>query len=91
MSAMDTAVYWTEYVIKHNGAHHLKASSVYMPWYQYVLLDVLAFLIMLSLVVITFSILFCNYLKRLILNFFIKKESTIKNKELSNKIKFELT
>lgn len=42
MSAMDTAVYWTEYVIRHKGAHHLKPVPVYMPWYRYLLLDILA-------------------------------------------------
>lgn len=44
MSPLDTAVYWTEYVIRHKGAHHLKTAAVHMPWYQYLLLDVIAFL-----------------------------------------------
>lgn len=42
MSAMDTAVYWTEYVIRHKGAAHLKPVTVDMPWYQYLLLDIIA-------------------------------------------------
>ena len=56
MSALDTAVYWTEYVIRHKGAHHLKTAAVHMPWYQYLLLDVIAFLA--ATVISAFTILY---------------------------------
>jgi hypothetical protein len=39
---LDEAVYWTEYVIRHNGARHLQSAAVYLPWYQYLLLDIVA-------------------------------------------------
>ncbi|KAF0764511.1 UDP-glucuronosyltransferase 2B7-like isoform X2 [Aphis craccivora] len=39
MSALDTAVYWVEYVIRHKGAHHLRSEAVKLTWYQYLLLD----------------------------------------------------
>lgn len=52
MSPLDTAVYWTEYVIRHKGAPHLKTAAVDMPWYQYLLLDVIAFLIFILVSVI---------------------------------------
>lgn len=39
-SAMDTAIYWTEYVIQHGGAYHLRSRAAQMPTYQYLLLDV---------------------------------------------------
>ncbi|XP_069682313.1 UDP-glycosyltransferase UGT5-like isoform X2 [Periplaneta americana] len=42
MSAMDTAIYWTEYVIRHKGAPHLRTAALDLAWYQYFLLDVLA-------------------------------------------------
>lgn len=41
MSPLETAVYWTEYVIRHKGAPHLRSAAVGMPWYQYYLIDVL--------------------------------------------------
>ncbi|XP_046661711.1 UDP-glucosyltransferase 2-like [Homalodisca vitripennis] len=44
MSAMETAVYWIEYVIRHHGALHLRPSSVSLALYQYLLLDVIAVL-----------------------------------------------
>ncbi|XP_069670380.1 UDP-glucosyltransferase 2-like [Periplaneta americana] len=39
-AAMDTAIYWTEYVIRHRGAPHLRSSALDLSWYQYLLLDV---------------------------------------------------
>uniref|UniRef100_A0A1B6H914 UDP-glucuronosyltransferase n=1 Tax=Homalodisca liturata TaxID=320908 RepID=A0A1B6H914_9HEMI len=41
-SPLDTAVYWTEYVIRHGGAPHLQSAAVHLTWYQYYLLDVIA-------------------------------------------------
>ncbi|XP_067012390.2 UDP-glycosyltransferase UGT5 [Anabrus simplex] len=42
MSPMETAVYWTEYVLRHRGARHMKTAAVDLPLYQYLLLDVMA-------------------------------------------------
>lgn len=41
-SPLDTAVYWTEYVLRHRGAAHLASPAADMPFYQWALLDVLA-------------------------------------------------
>ncbi|XP_065217122.1 UDP-glycosyltransferase UGT4-like [Planococcus citri] len=38
---LDLAVYWTEYVIRHRGAPHLKSAAKELHWYQYLLLDVI--------------------------------------------------
>ncbi|PSN50535.1 UDP-glucuronosyltransferase 2B18 [Blattella germanica] len=40
-SALDRAVFWTEHVIRHGGAPHLRPASTDLYWYQYLLLDVL--------------------------------------------------
>ncbi|XP_046662990.1 UDP-glucosyltransferase 2-like [Homalodisca vitripennis] len=45
MTPLQTAVYWTEYVIRHQGAPHLRPASVSLPLYQYLLLDVIAILV----------------------------------------------
>jgi len=42
-SIMDTAIFWTEYVIRYNGAPQLRSAAADLPWYQEYLLDVLAF------------------------------------------------
>ena len=39
---MDTAIYWTEYVIRHRGAPHLRTAGADLPLYKYLLLDVTA-------------------------------------------------
>ncbi|XP_053685915.1 UDP-glucosyltransferase 2-like [Sabethes cyaneus] len=44
MTAMDTAVYWTEYVIRNKGAHHMRYSGVDLNFFQLHLLDVWAVL-----------------------------------------------
>nr|CAD7200640.1 unnamed protein product [Timema douglasi] len=38
---LERAVYWTEYVIRHKGATHLRSASLTLSWYQYYLLDIL--------------------------------------------------
>ena len=41
---LQQAVYWTEYVIRHKGASHLRSAVLDLAWYQYFLLDVIAVL-----------------------------------------------
>ncbi|CAG9834237.1 unnamed protein product [Diabrotica balteata] len=40
MSPLQEAVYWIEYVVRHNGAKHLRVGYLDLSWYQYYLLDV---------------------------------------------------
>lgn len=51
MSAMDTAIFWTEYVIRHKGAPHLRPAILDLAWYQYLLFDILA-VILLSVITV---------------------------------------
>ncbi|XP_078616635.1 UDP-glucuronosyltransferase 2A3-like [Branchiostoma floridae x Branchiostoma japonicum] len=44
-SPMERAVWWIEHVIKYGGLPHLRARAMELPWYQYYLLDVAAFLL----------------------------------------------
>ncbi|XP_063921673.1 UDP-glycosyltransferase UGT5-like [Zophobas morio] len=43
---METAIYWIEYVIRHRGAAHLRVAGIDLPWYQYILLDIVAVLVL---------------------------------------------
>lgn len=45
LSALDTAVYWVEYVLRHNGARHLKSEAVDLNFIQKNSLDVIACLV----------------------------------------------
>jgi len=60
LSPLETAVYWTEYVIRHKGAPHLRFAAVGMPWYQYYLIDVLVvvFLCITTIFVLLYCLIF---------------------------------
>ncbi|KAG7465380.1 UDP-glucuronosyltransferase 1-1-like [Solea senegalensis] len=47
---LDLAVYWTEYVMRHKGAKHLKSAVHELNWIQYFCLDVIATLVTIVLV-----------------------------------------
>lgn len=40
ISALDTAVYWVEYVVRHRGAKHLRTRGADLIWFEYYLVDV---------------------------------------------------
>ena len=52
MSQAESVVYWTEYVLRHKGAPHLKSHALNLRWYQYYLLDILAVVLVFISVVI---------------------------------------
>lgn len=57
MTGLERAIWWTEYVLRHKGAGHLKSAATDVAFYQYYLLDVLSILISL-LTLITFGFYF---------------------------------
>jgi len=42
---LDRAVFWSEFVMRHKGASHLRTESYKMPWYSYHCLDVMLFIL----------------------------------------------
>ena len=56
---------WIEYVIRHGGARHLRPQVFNIPWYQYYLLDVMAFLVAVVSLVVIVIMLTCTCLCRL--------------------------
>ncbi|XP_050440552.1 UDP-glucosyltransferase 2-like isoform X3 [Adelges cooleyi] len=52
MSALETAVFWTEYVIKHSETTSTISSAVEMSFYEHYLLDVITFFIFISLILL---------------------------------------
>ncbi|XP_069686786.1 UDP-glucosyltransferase 2-like [Periplaneta americana] len=74
--SLDRAVWWTEYVIRHKGAHHLRSAALDIKWYQYLLLDVIAF--------ISIVFIFMSWLILLITRFIvrtIKSRSSLRSKK----------
>ncbi|XP_061151834.1 UDP-glucuronosyltransferase 1A1-like [Syngnathus typhle] len=59
---LDLSVYWTEFVMRHKGAKHLKAAVHGLNWFQYFCLDVIALLVTVVLVFIVLTakcLMFC--------------------------------
>ncbi|KAK7868261.1 hypothetical protein R5R35_000659 [Gryllus longicercus] len=78
---LETAVWWTEYVMRHRGAPHLRSAAVGLSWVQLWLLDVGAVL------AATFALLVATLwiLVRAIANFLCHKRKSVVSK--ANKLK----
>ncbi|ENN79807.1 UDP-glycosyltransferase UGT4 [Dendroctonus ponderosae] len=44
ISSLDKAIFWIEYVLRHNGTSHLNYAGVDVPFYQFYHLDIFGFL-----------------------------------------------
>lgn len=82
MTPQQTLIYWTEYIIKHKGAPHLKTVGADMPLYQYLLLDILLFVLLIIAIII--SVIY--YILKKISNIRIRKCTSI-SVETTNKRK----
>lgn len=52
MSGLESAIWWTEYVIRHKGAKQLRNPAADIPFYQYYLLDVIGFIILVFYIIV---------------------------------------
>uniref|UniRef100_A0A1B6DR56 UDP-glucuronosyltransferase n=1 Tax=Clastoptera arizonana TaxID=38151 RepID=A0A1B6DR56_9HEMI len=51
ITPMEKAVYWIEYVLRHQGAPHLKTAALELSWFQYYSIDIFIFLLLIVLLV----------------------------------------
>uniref|UniRef100_A0A8C0W471 glucuronosyltransferase n=1 Tax=Castor canadensis TaxID=51338 RepID=A0A8C0W471_CASCN len=58
LKPLDRAVFWTEFVMRHKGAKHLKPLAHNLTWYQYYSLDVIGFLLA-CVATVTFLVIKC--------------------------------
>ncbi|XP_049767196.1 UDP-glycosyltransferase UGT5-like [Schistocerca cancellata] len=72
---MEEAIYWTEYVIRHKGAPHMRSAALDLTWYQYLLLDVIA-VVLLAVVAVIFVAVF---LIRTVLRLVCGKSTKVKS------------
>lgn len=49
MSALETAVFWTEYVIRHGNANNFASPAIHLNFYQYFLLDIFVIILLIIL------------------------------------------
>ncbi|XP_062391024.1 UDP-glucuronosyltransferase 1-6-like [Sardina pilchardus] len=58
---LDLAVFWTEFVMRHKGADHLRSTAHELSWVQYHSLDVIALLTTIILTVVLVTIKCCMF------------------------------
>lgn len=76
MDGLEKAVWWTEYVIRNKGAEYIKSNDVDFPWYQFLLLDVICFLLAATLIFLYLCYTFISLVVNLIVIYY--KSSKIK-------------
>nr|QVG59857.1 UDP-glucuronosyltransferase [Nilaparvata lugens] len=70
MPALETAVWWVEYVLRHSGAPHLTPVSLELYWFQYLCLDVIAALLLAA--AIPLAVVY--YLLKILISKFVHKK-----------------
>lgn len=76
MNARDTAVYWVEYVIRHQGASHMRYPGADLNFWQYNSIDVIVFLLAVAYVTFKLIIAFMKFL----LSKIFKNDKKVKRK-----------
>ncbi|XP_063221119.1 UDP-glycosyltransferase UGT5-like isoform X2 [Bacillus rossius redtenbacheri] len=61
-SPLEKGVFWTEYVLRHKGAAHLRSAATHLSWYQYLLLDVVAVLVLVPAALVYCVLMLCRRL-----------------------------
>lgn len=82
---LDNAVWWTEHVIRHKGAPHLRNKSRDMPWYQILLLDIIAIVIGVIILIVLVIVVFIAMIKRYL--FKINRQLTPQKKKSTHNAK----
>ncbi|KAH8407726.1 hypothetical protein KR222_011450 [Zaprionus bogoriensis] len=60
LNAMDTAMFWIDYIIEHRGAPHMVSAGLDLSWYQFYLLDIIALVLAVILLPVLGLILICR-------------------------------
>nr|CAB51368.1 UDP-glucuronosyltransferase [Pleuronectes platessa] len=64
VAPLDLAVFWTEFVIRHKGASHLRVAAHELNWIQYHSLDVFGFILLILLTVLWATLKCCLFCTR---------------------------
>ncbi|XP_044728748.1 UDP-glycosyltransferase UGT5-like [Chrysoperla carnea] len=74
---IEEAAYWVEYVLRHKGAPHLQSARKDLNIFQYLLLDILGFILMVAISIC----LLIYFVARKVTNFFREKGNHSRNKK----------
>ncbi|KAF5307254.1 hypothetical protein FQR65_LT06970 [Abscondita terminalis] len=74
-TGLERAVWWTEYVLRHKGAPHLRNPAYDLAWYQYYYLDVIAFCLAVVVILIYCTFALIRMLTKHLVRFVKEKET----------------
>ncbi|XP_018565801.2 UDP-glucuronosyltransferase 2B16-like [Anoplophora glabripennis] len=80
MSGLEKAVWWTEYVLRHGQTDHFKNTLPDIPWYQFLLLDVIFCILVITVTAAYVSFKLLQLLKWLAYKLYGKLTRKIKTK-----------
>jgi len=81
LTPLEQAVYWTEYVIRHKGAPHLRSAVLDLTWYQYLLLDVIAVLALASVSILLILLLVCIVILKKLISWKSQEKNTVSERK----------
>jgi glucuronosyltransferase len=84
LTPLEQAVYWTEYVIRHKGAPHLRSAVMDLAWYQYFLLDVIAVLTLASVSILLLLLIVCRVILKKLIGGKLHEQSTDSRRKKQN-------
>lgn len=62
---LDLAVFWTEFVMRHKGADHLRPAAHDLNWIQYHSLDVIGLFVIIIATVVIVTVKSCRFCFRM--------------------------
>ncbi|XP_045762876.1 UDP-glycosyltransferase UGT5-like [Maniola jurtina] len=74
---LERAVWWTEHVLRHGGAKHLRAAGANITWVQYLELELVAIVVLVLFSIIVVLVFVLYYLRKLMLPAFKTKIKTM--------------
>ncbi|KAJ8733175.1 hypothetical protein PYW08_001473 [Mythimna loreyi] len=80
-SPLERAVWWTEYVLRHGGAKHLRSPSANITWWHYLELDLVLTLLAAFLIAVTLIIVALRFIYMFLFRNFKIKVNDVKIKE----------
>jgi len=81
---LEQAVYWTEYVIRHKRAPHLRSAVLDLAWYQYFLLDVITVLVTAIVSILLILLLVCRIILKKLFGSMSHGENTDSRRKKQN-------
>nr|QNS26322.1 UDP-glycosyltransferase UGT33AL1 [Ostrinia furnacalis] len=73
-SPLERAVWWTEHVLRHSGARHLRAAAANLPLYQYLELELVTYVVLALLTVVTLTLVTLYSLYSLVSKKFVRQK-----------------